>query len=131
MQRAEAFLKVVQECSGFRNVKNVLLKNLPSRKVKSWPLPKEDFSVTPELAPKFSNEVKKRKYLHAEMVLMAYLLVYKGFHSDVFPYLGVSKKTCLLCGHMLREIGFFETRGNHGKCYSQWTLHKHYGRPVG
>ncbi|KAF1807869.1 hypothetical protein P152DRAFT_485903 [Eremomyces bilateralis CBS 781.70] len=122
MQGAGAFLHVAQQCPGFRNVKIVLLNSLPARKVKIWPLPKEEFPVTPRLERKFRNEVKKRKNLHAEMVLMAYLLGSRGLCSEVFPYLGVSKKTCLLCGYLLREIGFFETRGNHGKCYSQWTF---------
>jgi hypothetical protein len=122
MQGAIAFLHVAQQCPGFRSVKIVLLNSLPARKVKTWALPKEEFPVTPQLEPKFRNEVEKHKNLHAEMVLMAYLLGCRGFCSEVFPYLGVSKKTCLLCGHLLREIGFFETRGNHGKCYSQWTF---------
>lgn len=107
MQGAEAFLHVAQQCPGFRNVKIVLLNSLPARKVKTWQLPKEEFSDTPHLEPKFRNEVKKHKNLHAEMVLIAYLLGCKGLCSEVFPYLGVSKKTCLLCGHLLQEIGFF------------------------
>lgn len=107
MQGAEALLHVAQQCPGFRNVKIVLFNSLPARKVKTWQLPKEEFSDTPQLEPKFRNEVKKHKNLHAEMVLIAYLLGCKGLCSEVFPYLGVSKKTCLLCGHLLQEIGFF------------------------
>jgi hypothetical protein len=99
-----------------------LLESLPARKVKAWPLPKEEFPITPQIEPKFRNEIEKHKNIHAEMMLMAYLLPCSGLGSGVFPYLGISKKTCLLCGHMLREIRFFETRGNHGKCYSQWTI---------
>ncbi|KAK7428368.1 hypothetical protein QQZ08_005125, partial [Neonectria magnoliae] len=56
------------------------------------------------------------------MMLMTYLLGLRNPRFEVFPYLGVSKKTCFLCGHILKEIGQFETRGNHVKCYSQWTL---------
>jgi hypothetical protein len=122
IQGAEAFLHVAQQCPGFRNVKIVLLDSLPARKVKTWPLPEEEFPVTPQLELKFCNEVEKHKNLHAEMVLTAYFLGCRGLCIEVFPYLGVSKKTCLLCGHLLRKIGFFETRGNHGKCYSQWTF---------
>jgi hypothetical protein len=100
----------------------LLNNNTQIRKVKAWPLPEGTLSATRQLKQKFRNEVGKRKNVHAEMVLVAYLLGWKGLRSEVFPYLGVSKKTCLLCGHLLRELFFFETRGNHGKCYSQWTL---------
>jgi len=122
MQGAGAFLHVAQQCPGFRNVKIVLLESLPARKVKAWPLPKEEFPITSQLEPKFRNKIEKHKNIHAEMVLMAYLLACSGLSSEVFPYLGISKKTCLLCGHLLREMRFFGTRGNHGKCYSQWTI---------
>jgi hypothetical protein len=122
MQGAGAVLHVAQQCPGFRNVKIFLLNSLPARKVKIWQLPKDEFPMTPQLEPKFRSKVKKHKNVHAEILLMAYLLSYRGLCSEVFRYLGVSKKTCLLCGHLLREMGYFETRGNHGKCYSQWTL---------
>lgn len=122
MQGAGAFLYVAQQCPGFCNVKIVLLNGLPARKVKIWQLPKGEFPVTPQLEPKFRKEVEKHKNLYAEVVLMAYLLSYRDLCSEIFPYLGVSKKTCLLCGHLLQGMGYFETRGNYGKCYSQWTF---------
>ncbi|KAL6166379.1 hypothetical protein ACJQWK_07732 [Exserohilum turcicum] len=103
-------------------LQSTLLDSFPPRMVKIWSLPKEEFPVTTKLGQRFQEEVKKRKHIHAEMMLMAYLVGCRGLSSEVFPYLGVSKKTCLLCGHMLREVNFFETRGNHGKCYSQWTF---------
>ncbi|KAH8752838.1 hypothetical protein F5883DRAFT_621355 [Diaporthe sp. PMI_573] len=119
MQGAVELLLIAQRCSGFRNIKIVLLNSLPARKVKAWQLPKADISLTARLKSGIHNEAKKNKNVHAEMMLMTYLL---GLGSPVFPYLGISKKTCLLCAHVLEEIGQFETRGNHGKCYSQWTL---------
>ncbi|OAL43046.1 hypothetical protein IQ07DRAFT_606215 [Pyrenochaeta sp. DS3sAY3a] len=119
---ASTFFHLAQQCPGFRKVRITLLGSLPARKVKKWPLPKEEFSAAPHVEQKFSHQVKKSKNVHAEMVLMAYLLGSRGLSSQIFPYLGVSKKTCLLCGHLLREMNFFETRGNHGKCYSQWTF---------
>lgn len=122
MQGAEAFLHVAQLCPGFRNVKILLLDSLSARKIKIWQLPKDEFPMTPQLEPKFRSRFKKHKNVHAEILLMAYLVSHRGLDSEVFRYLGISKKTCLLCGHMLREMGYFETRGNHGKCYSQWTL---------
>ncbi|KUJ15801.1 uncharacterized protein LY89DRAFT_707936 [Mollisia scopiformis] len=122
MQYAIAFLRVAQQCSGFRNVKIVLLESLPPRKVDIWQLPAGQFPVTPKQDYRFKEEVKKSKNVHAEMMLMTYLLSSRAPGSDAFPYLGISKKTCLLCGHILQEMDYFETRGNHGKVYSQWTL---------
>ncbi|TPX07261.1 uncharacterized protein E0L32_010855 [Thyridium curvatum] len=119
MQDAVELLLIAQRYSGFRNLKIVLLNSLPARKVKAWQLPKADISLTARQKAKFHKTAKKNKNVHAEMMLMTYLL---GLGSPVFPYLGISKKTCLLCGHVLEKIGQFETRGNHGKCYSQWTL---------
>jgi hypothetical protein len=121
MQGAEAFVHVAQQCSGFRNIKIILLDSLPPRKVRQWHLSEEEFPATTRLEPKFGNFISKLKHVHAEMMLMAYLSS-RIPRTDIFPYLGISKKTCLLCGHMLRKMGQFETRGNHGKCYSQWTL---------
>ncbi|KFH44293.1 hypothetical protein ACRE_049300 [Hapsidospora chrysogenum ATCC 11550] len=91
-------------------------------KVTPWRLPERDFAGMPQLESKFHNEVGKLKNIHAEMMLMTYLLGSGGPSVGVFPYFGVSKRTSLLCGHMLRLMGQFETRGNHGKCYSLWTL---------
>ncbi|PGH13730.1 hypothetical protein AJ80_06235 [Polytolypa hystricis UAMH7299] len=107
------------QCPGFRNIKIVLLDSLPPRKVKAWRFPKGESPVTSQLELKFRNEVEKNKNVHAEMMLMTYLLGSRRPSSEGFPYLGVSKKTCLLCGYILREMGRFETRGNHGKCYSR------------
>ncbi|PWY61897.1 phosphoserine aminotransferase [Aspergillus eucalypticola CBS 122712] len=39
-------------------------------------------------------------------------------------YLGISKKTCFMCGHFLQSLSQFQTRNNHGKVYSQWRLPK-------
>ena len=50
MQGAGAFLHVAQQCPGFRNVKIVLLESLPARKVKAWPLPKDEFPITSRFA---------------------------------------------------------------------------------
>ncbi|OIW30057.1 hypothetical protein CONLIGDRAFT_644082 [Coniochaeta ligniaria NRRL 30616] len=122
MQGAVELLLVAQQCSGFRNIKVVLLNSLLPRKVKTLQLPKAIISLTARLQAKFHNEAKKNKNVHAEMMLMTYLLGFRSPTLEIFPYLGISKKTCLLCGHILEEIGQFKTRGNHGKCYSQWTL---------
>lgn len=122
MQGSSAFLHVAQRYTGFRSIKIVLLDSLPARKVTPYSLPEGRFSATPHLHLKFHKMVEKPKNLHTEMVLMAYLLGYRDVRSEIFPYIGVSKKTCLLCGHMLQEIGCFKSRANHGKCYAQWTF---------
>ncbi|EMR61650.1 hypothetical protein UCREL1_11423 [Eutypa lata UCREL1] len=101
MQSAVELLHVAQQCSGFRKINIVLLNSLPARRVQAWQLGKKDISLTARLRKKFHNEVKKKKNIHAEMMLMTYFLGLRDPRTEVFPYLGVSKKTCLLCGHML------------------------------
>ncbi|KAG7005807.1 hypothetical protein G7Y79_00017g041890 [Physcia stellaris] len=41
---------------------------------------------------------------------------------DVFPYLGISKKSCFLCGELLSSFPYYRTRGSHGKVYSLWDI---------
>ncbi|KAH8691262.1 hypothetical protein BGW36DRAFT_363599 [Talaromyces proteolyticus] len=97
IQGAEAFCHVAQQCLGFGNIKVILLNSLASRKVKAWPLPKEDFPVTRRMEVRISNKNQKRKNVHAEMRLMTYLLGFEVANSNIspyFPYLGVSKRTC-------------------------------------
>ncbi|PNP82367.1 hypothetical protein FNYG_04302 [Fusarium nygamai] len=100
----------------------LLIANLPSRKVGAWQLPQAGINLKPKHEVKFNSEIGKRRNIHAEMMLMGCLFSIMRLGLVIFPYLGVSKKTCLLCGHLLREMAQFDTRGNHGKCYSQWTL---------
>ncbi|KAJ4129105.1 hypothetical protein NW768_007636 [Fusarium equiseti] len=122
MQGPIEFLFMAQKCTWFQNLKIYLLKSLPSRKVKAWNLPQAGINLKPQQEMKFNSEIRKPRNIHAEMMLIGYIFSIMRRGLVVFPYLGVSKKTCLLCGYMLREIAQFDTRGNHGKCYSQWTL---------
>ncbi|KAH7180054.1 uncharacterized protein B0J16DRAFT_403471 [Fusarium flagelliforme] len=122
MQGAIEFLLIAQKCTWFRNLQIHLLNSLPSRKVGPWNLPQAEINLNPKQEVKFKSEIKKRQNIHAEMMLMYYIFNIMRHGLVMFPYLGVSKKTCLLCGHLLREMIQFDTRGNHGKCYSQWTL---------
>ncbi|USP76856.1 uncharacterized protein yc1106_04130 [Curvularia clavata] len=122
IEGASTFLCAAQQSPGFRKVRILLLKSPYPKKVKPWSLPRERISITPKQKQAFSQNVQKSKNFHAEMVLMCYLLGCKDFNLEVFPYLGLSKKTCLLCGLFLREINLYKTRGNHGKFYSQWTF---------
>ena len=41
---------------------------------------------------------------------------------NVFPYLGISKKSCFLCGELLSSFPYYRTRGSHGKVYSLWDI---------
>lgn len=120
MQGANELLLVARQCPGFRSIKIVLLNSVSARTVKVWPQSVANISLDDQLRAKVSSQAKKKKHVHAEMMLMTYLLGLSA--TEVFPYLGISKKTCLLCGYILEGIGRFKTRGNHGKCYSQWTL---------
>lgn len=122
MQGAIEFLMIAKQCTCFRNIKFHLLNSLPSRQVGAWKLPQAGIDLKPKHEVKFNREIGKRRNIHAEMMLMGYLFSIMRHGLVIFPYLGVSKKTCLLCGYLLREMAQFDTRGNHGKCYSQWTL---------
>lgn len=53
--------------------------------------------------------------------MITYLLNRENTNQP-FSYLGISKKTCFLCGHVLEKLGMFYTRANHGKMWSLWTL---------
>ncbi|KAI0197861.1 hypothetical protein F4808DRAFT_452350 [Astrocystis sublimbata] len=78
--------------------------------------------TSPKLQGRITSEMEKPKWVHAEMNVLIHLLSHGGLEEAAVPYLGVSKKTCYLCGHVIRQIGGFGTRGNHGKIYPQWTL---------
>ncbi|PYH32689.1 O-phospho-L-serine:2-oxoglutarate transaminase [Aspergillus neoniger CBS 115656] len=45
-------------------------------------------------------------------------------------YLGISKKTCFVCGHFLQNLSQSQARNNHGKVYSQWRLPKSFIMPL-
>ncbi|KAI6359770.1 hypothetical protein MCOR25_006943 [Pyricularia grisea] len=125
MQGAGAFLSLAQLQTGFRSVKIVLLESAAPRHVEIRQWPGGELRLKQTQRQRLHAQAQMPKYVHAEMTLMTYLLgPTDGLGRDlqVFPYLGVSKKTCLLCGHMIKEVGRFTARGNHGKIYSQWTL---------
>ena len=70
----------------------------------------------------FKSQSLGRLNIHAEIQMLFYLS--QDQNPDTLPYLGVSKKTCYLCGQFLSRVGRFATRQNHGKIYPQWTLPK-------
>ncbi|KAL3486673.1 hypothetical protein BJX62DRAFT_241724 [Aspergillus germanicus] len=115
------FYKAACEVPGMKRAKIVLLPGYESR----WVPPHHPF-LGSELESgkdpqRLGAELRKARWVHAEMRMVLHL-----FSTDnvarMFPYLGISKKTCLLCGHVLKQLGIFQARGNHGKVYGQWTL---------
>lgn len=61
-------------------------------------------------------------HVHAEIQMLFFFLHPDRGGFELLPYFGISKKTCLLCGHLLAKFPRFGTRGNHGKIYPNWTL---------
>lgn len=119
---AGTFCHAAQEIDKFQKVRVQLLTSYPSKSLRSFPpRPNKRAQVSAKLQRKYDVEIKKVKWVHAEMRVMTYLLS-QGIEARSFPYLGVSKKTCFLCGSMLQNMGHFQTRANHGKIYAQWTL---------
>ncbi|RDK42093.1 phosphoserine aminotransferase [Aspergillus phoenicis ATCC 13157] len=95
LNAADTFYKAAREISNFKRVKI-------------------------ELLPGYKAE---RKWVHAE-VRMALHLMSTDRMSPTPQYLGISKKTCFMCGHFLQRLSHFQARDNHEKVYSQWTLPK-------
>lgn len=117
------FLEATREIQGFQRV-NITL--VPGAKAKQVPPNK---SLCPQLRTKADQTILKllgkKKWIHAEMGMemgMVTHLISKDSVAQTFPYLGISKKTCFMCGHILQSLALFQTRSNHGKVYSQWTL---------
>lgn len=106
----------------FQTVRIILLPGFAERRISpDSTFAKPMHARTKLLAPAFFRIAEKPKWVHAEIRMATYLLShpkYKGHKC----YLGISKKTCFSCGHVLKELGMFTTRGNHGKVYAQWTL---------
>ncbi|KAI1386036.1 uncharacterized protein F4822DRAFT_360825 [Hypoxylon trugodes] len=60
--------------------------------------------------------------IHAEIQLILDLLRRGIPFSEVFKYIGCSKRNCLLCSKFIDSVGSFISRGCHGKVYELWTL---------
>jgi hypothetical protein len=114
------FHQAAREIAGLKRVKIVLLPGYKSRRVLQQPLLCLDLQ-SKKHQQRLDAMLQKPKWVHAEMRMILHL-----FSTDIvaqmFPYLGISKKTCLLCGHVLSQLGIFQVRNNHGKVYGQWTL---------
>lgn len=113
------FWEAAREIEGFQSMKITLV---PGSKARHVPPSK---SLSPQSSTKADQKVRlelqKKKWIHAEMGMVTHLIS-KDSVAQTFSYLGISKKTCLMCGHILQSLGLFQARSNHGKVYSQWTL---------
>lgn len=108
--------KAALDIDGFQNIKVQLLQGYEGKQV----VPDRSF-LQPPVKRLLNDCLKKDKLVHAEIRMISHLL-HHGLVGNAFNYLGISKKTCLLCGHVIQTLGRFRTRGNHGKIYSGWTL---------
>ena len=113
------FWEAAREIEGFQSMKITLVPGAKARHVPP------SISLCPQSSTKADQkvrlELRKKKWIHAEMGMVTHLIS-KDSVAQTFAYLGISKKTCLMCGHILQSLGLFQARNNHGKVYSQWTL---------
>lgn len=111
-----------RDIPNFQRINIQLLKGFTSKKVQQTFLASGQFPMTPMLQKELQAKLDESKWVHAEMRMVTYLLSPDNTPRP-FSYLGVSKKTCFLCGHIIQRLGpMFTTRANHGKVYSRWTM---------
>jgi hypothetical protein len=120
----DIFIHAAQHIPSFQRIKILLLTGFESKLVQPTnlsSLPCCQLPMTSEFQMKFEEELVKPKWVHVEIRMITHILS-QSSTSGLFSYLGISKKTCLLCGHIIQKLGRFLTRANHGKIYCQWTL---------
>lgn len=65
---------------------------------------------------------------HAEFQLILYITktAYSENIREMYPYIGCSKLSCLLCAAFIKHFALngvaFRTRGSHGKIYPRWSI---------
>lgn len=114
------FWEAAHEIEGFQSMKITLVQGAKAKQVPPS-ISLRTQSLTKVKQKTLDSELRKKKWVHAEMGMVTYLIS-KDSVAQTFPYLGISKKTCFMCGHILQSLGLFRARNNHGKVYSQWTL---------
>jgi OTT_1508-like deaminase len=75
---------------------------------------------------KYHQLYAKKPTIHVEISMLFHLLRHGNDVHRVFPYIGISKKSCYLCGLFLANVGIFQTRGCHDVEYTRWTLPSRY-----
>ena len=69
-------------------------------------------------------EVDCQPKVHAELAMI--IAMAKDEIKDVFPYIGVSKLSCIMCSHFIRAFNEVTKqkiviKGSHGKAYPGWS----------
>jgi hypothetical protein len=106
MRVAKIICQIAQENANFRTVKIRLLRSVPRRTVQHMLLQREEFPRSTDFETKYTAMLAKAKHVHAEIRVMTYLLG-EGSLAKTIPYLGVSKKPCFLCNHIIQNMGQF------------------------
>ena len=73
----------------------------------------------------FRKSHAKPLFVHAEiqlLVLFEQMRTQRTNGCSIYDYLCCSKKTCSLCGRMLKAFNSFRIRPTHAKVYSSWTV---------
>lgn len=71
---------------------------------------------------RYSRLQEQEPHVHAEVQLLLHLLRQGTATSEIYSYLGCSKRCCFLCSKFLLCYGNFNSRGCHGRLYSRWAL---------
>ena len=85
-------------------------------------------NITPKSSGQSAQSICKSCRLerrhHAEMQIL--MQIEKDYQMDesneIYPYIGISKKTCFLCSEVLKLFPFYGTRGSHRKVYNLWDI---------
>jgi hypothetical protein len=117
---ANTFFAVARDVPSFQKIHIQLLVGYKPRKIPQK-LTTTVKSSTTNKEKNLRAQPAEPRWVHAEIRMITYLLNREN-NNQLFTYLGISKKTCFLCGHVVRKLGMFYTRANHGKMYSLWTL---------
>jgi hypothetical protein len=94
----DAICKAAREVDGFRKTMVRLLSGYSPRKPEPCPP-----TLTRSWNHSSMSHLRKVKWVHAEIRMVTHLLNDNIFYR-AFPYLGLSKKTCLLCGHIINHL---------------------------
>ncbi|KAJ5886973.1 uncharacterized protein N7473_009647 [Penicillium subrubescens] len=117
---ANTFFAVARDVPSFQKIHIQLLIGYKPRKIPQK-LTTTVKSSTTNKEKNLRAQPAEPRWVHAEIRMITYLLNREN-NNQLFTYLGISKKMCFLCGHVVRKLGMFYTRANHGKMYSLWTL---------
>ena len=85
-------------------------------------------NITPKSSGQSAQSLCKScrldRSFHAEMQILMQIAKQHWIDgsNQIYPYLGISKKTCFLCAGVLKSFSFYCTRGSHAKVYSLWDI---------